>query len=67
MMKQVNVGFVACGESFKAVIWVRESEYFQDGKLLENKLRNRLSCNMGVYFPPIATNNKRNEVTNHGS
>jgi hypothetical protein len=52
MMRPVNVGLVACGESFKATIWVREETYFQDGKLLENKLRNRLSCNMIVHFLP---------------
>lgn len=51
MMKPVTVGLVACGESFKATIWVREEEYFQDGVLLEGKLRNRLSCNMGIHFP----------------
>lgn len=51
MMKPVNVGLVACGESFKAIIWVREEEYFNDGVLLEGKLRNRLSCNMGINFP----------------
>jgi hypothetical protein len=50
-MKPVTVGLVACGESFKAIIWVRESEYFHDGVLLESKLRNRLSGNMGVFFP----------------
>jgi hypothetical protein len=50
MMKPVNVGLVACGESFRATIWVREEEYFSDGKLLETKLRNRLSCNMSVVF-----------------
>ncbi len=54
-MKEVNVGLVACGESFKAIIWVRESEYFKDGVLLESKLRNRLSCNMGVFFPSQPT------------
>lgn len=52
MTRPVNVGLVACGESFKAIIWVREDEYFQDGVLLVSKLRNRLSCNMGVYFFP---------------
>jgi hypothetical protein len=52
MQRPVNVGLVACGESFRAIIWVREDEYFHDGKLLETKLRNRLSCNMGVVFPP---------------
>jgi hypothetical protein len=51
MMKQGEVGFVACGESFKAIIWVREEQYFRDGVLLEAKLRDRLSCNMGVHFP----------------
>ena len=50
MTRPVNVGLVACGESFKAIIWVREDEYFQDGVLLVSKLRNRLSCNMGVLF-----------------
>ena len=30
MTRPVNVGLVACGESFKAIIWVREDEYFQD-------------------------------------
>jgi hypothetical protein len=52
MQRPVNVGLVACGESFKAIIWVREEEYFHDGVLLESKLRNRLSCNIGVHFPP---------------
>jgi hypothetical protein len=50
-MRQVTINLLACGEGFKAVIWVRESEYFHDGVLLESKLRNRLSCNMTVVFP----------------
>ena len=50
-MVQVKCGLTACGESFKATIWVRESEYFNDGVLLESKLRNRLSANMTVVFP----------------
>jgi hypothetical protein len=50
-MRQVTINLLACGEAFKAIIWVRESEYFHDGVLLENKLRNRLSCNMTVVFP----------------
>jgi hypothetical protein len=51
MMRPVQVGLVACGESFKTIIWVREEEYFDGDRLREQKLRDRLSCNMGVTFP----------------
>jgi hypothetical protein len=57
-MKQVEVGFVACGESFKAIILVREEQYFRDGVLLEAKLRDRLSCNM-VCTSPIANKHRK--------
>jgi hypothetical protein len=50
-MRRVTVNLVACGEAFKAIIFVRADEYFHDGVLLESKLRNRLSCNMSVFFP----------------
>jgi len=38
-------------DSFKAIIWVRESEFFTDGVLDQVKLRNHLSANFNVTFP----------------
>jgi hypothetical protein len=58
--RPVGVCFIACGQAFKGTIEVPE-EYFDGDRLRVNKLRDRLSGNMGVQFIPIGSNNKISE------